>query len=219
MSFNRLIYDSCEYIHRLHEQTSPLSYQLNPLFHESTKKCLNDYPGFLGSMGGMGFGVGAREIDIDSELRNQFRIASRCPEEKYIPNCDCGNCSRSSSCNNYSNGLPCNCTECRNTNALAGCTDMFVEQNLRTKGGCNTLREIGIDRFDYLCENPQDLDKVVFYRNTNRRLGDETRLNAKNYHRRCGNTSVNDYKQCRAGGMSCRNNGQFGLNIYNRKTR
>ena len=63
---NRLLYDKCAYEHRLYESTSPLAYNINPIAYESCSKCQMLYPGFLGSMGGFGFGVGPNEIDLES---------------------------------------------------------------------------------------------------------------------------------------------------------
>ena len=76
-SFNRTSYDQCAYEKRLQEGTSPLTYQLYEGKFENCNKCKFDkfYRPF-------------DLVDIESELRNQTRRASKCPQHKYNPKCE-----------------------------------------------------------------------------------------------------------------------------------
>lgn len=223
-SLTRLIHDDCAYKHRLYESTSPLLYQINQVAYESCNKCHMAYPGYVGNLGGQGFGIGGDRVDIDSDLRGQTRITSRCPSHKYNPYsyAYCGKCSK---CNA---GLPCGCKHCktRDVSELADCRPGIVPvESLDTRNfdGCSDLNGIFINRFDHLCQNPQDLSKVIFYDN-NRRLGEETRLDMRDSYPRghpsgprkvndCFNMSLKNRKACQAGGMGCREKKDFGKNI------
>jgi hypothetical protein len=73
---NRLPYDVCAYQKKLYESTSPLGYQLAEYKFENCTKCRQDkfYRPF-------------DLVDVESELKNITRLASKCPEKKYNPNC------------------------------------------------------------------------------------------------------------------------------------
>lgn len=74
--FTRLHYDKCAYAKQLQEETSPLDYQLYEGKFENCGKCVYDkfYRPF-------------DLVDVESELRNQTRRASRCPQNDYNPKC------------------------------------------------------------------------------------------------------------------------------------
>lgn len=74
-SSNRLIYDNCSYAQWVYGSTNPLNYQLYMGKNENCGKCLYDkfyHPYDL--------------VDVESELRNQTRPASRCGAYRYNPN-------------------------------------------------------------------------------------------------------------------------------------
>ena len=96
MSSNRLMYDTCSYKKRLDESTGPLNYSMYPGKYEHCAKCRIE----LGQVGGNGVSIySGNLVDLESELRNQTRIASDCPDKKYNPRCN--------KCKNCSLGLPC----------------------------------------------------------------------------------------------------------------
>jgi len=96
MSFNRAIYDPCEYNKRLDESTSVLSYNLDPNRYYNCSQCRIGF----GTVGGNQVSLTAcNMVDLESDLRNQTRLYSRCPEKKYLPKCK-PNCKSNS-------GLPC----------------------------------------------------------------------------------------------------------------
>ena len=74
----RLPYDQCAYVKDLTESTAPYSYQMYDGKYENCKRCVFDkYPRpFDGDI-----------VDIESELRNQTRNASKCPSKNYGPTC------------------------------------------------------------------------------------------------------------------------------------
>lgn len=72
---NKLIYDDCFYRQKVHTMTSPFVYQMYEGKYENCGKCRKDkfyHPFDL--------------VDVESELRNQTRPATRCGAWKYNPN-------------------------------------------------------------------------------------------------------------------------------------
>ena len=75
MSFNRLNYDSCAYAKTLQESTDPLEYNLFKGKYEACQECV------IGNFtNNLEFGVRA---DVESDLKNQTRMGSLCPSEKF----------------------------------------------------------------------------------------------------------------------------------------
>ena len=216
-SLTRGIYDDCAYKRRLHESTSPLLYNINPIAYESCSKCHMSYPGFIGSLGGQGFGIGPDRVDIDSDLRGQTRLLANCPTHKYNPQSYryCG------SCQNCNQGLPCGCDHCKtkDVSGLKDCRPGIIPiESLDTRAfdACNPTREAYINRWDHLCANPQDPSRVFFYPG-NRRLGAETRLDMKDHCTKCTDcwkAKLPNKCDCRTGSLGCRHNKDFGKGIY-----
>ena len=74
---NRTIYDDCQYKKQLKQSTKPLEYALYQGKFEHCERCVHEKlytPYDL--------------VDIESELRNQTRPLSNCPENKYSPTCE-----------------------------------------------------------------------------------------------------------------------------------
>jgi hypothetical protein len=92
MSFNRLMYDNCAYQHQLSESVGTLSYVLDPNRFENCNKCRME----LGIVGGTGVShIKGNLVDLESDLRNQTRLQSKCPSMKYLnpcPNGDMNTC-------------------------------------------------------------------------------------------------------------------------------
>jgi hypothetical protein len=78
MSFNRLSYDSCAYSKTLQESTDPLEYNL---FKGKFESCIN-CP-ISNSTNILEFGI---KTDVESDLKGQVRMGSRCPSEKFPRN-------------------------------------------------------------------------------------------------------------------------------------
>ena len=82
MSFNRTKYDTCSYKQDLQESVSTLSYILSPFRYEHKDKCRHQ----LGLLGGTAIShVKGNLVDLDSELRGQTRILSKCHTNLYVP--------------------------------------------------------------------------------------------------------------------------------------
>src|SRR5690606_1339603 len=98
--------------------------QINPIAYESCNKCHHAYPGFIGTLGGFGFGIGPDRIDIDSDLRRQTRLITRCPTHKYNPY----SYTYCEKCKNCNLGLPCGCSHCKakDVNNLKDCRPGIV---------------------------------------------------------------------------------------------
>ena len=82
MSFNRLRYDNCAYTHELNESVGTLAYVLDPSKYENCNKCRME----LGIIGGTNVShIKGNLVDLENDLRNQTRAASKCPSLKYKP--------------------------------------------------------------------------------------------------------------------------------------
>jgi hypothetical protein len=85
MSFNRTTYDICSYKQDLQSNVSTLSYLLSPFRYEHTNKCRHQ----LGFIGGTAVShIQGNLVDLDSELRGQTRIVSKCSTNQYVPTSD-----------------------------------------------------------------------------------------------------------------------------------
>lgn len=105
MSFTRPIYDPCAYSKDLDESTSVLNYVLDPNKHYNCNECRIEFGLVAGN------NVSRYEgnmVDLESDLRNQNRLYSRCPSKKYLPKCKKG-------CKSTT-GLPCGDRSCKKDN-------------------------------------------------------------------------------------------------------
>ena len=83
MSLNRLTDDTCYYKRAIQQSVDPLSHVLDPNRFEHVHRCRAEF----GVLGG-NVASAPRDwllVDTESELRNQTRAASGCPDRKYIP--------------------------------------------------------------------------------------------------------------------------------------
>jgi hypothetical protein len=85
MSFNRTKYDNCSYKVDLKTNVDTLSHILSPYRYEHKDKCMHQ----LGFVGGTAVShIQGNLVDLDSELRGQTRIITRCPTNQYVPSDD-----------------------------------------------------------------------------------------------------------------------------------
>ncbi len=85
MSWNRNRYDGCAYQKDLSQSTSSLNYTMDANKHFSCSDCRVEF----GLLGGNNVSLTrGNMVDLESDLRNQVRQSSRCPERKYLPSCD-----------------------------------------------------------------------------------------------------------------------------------
>ena len=77
-SSNRLRYDECAYSKTLNESTSPFQYMMYDGKYDNCDKCKQDrfwHP------------FDKEVVDVESELKNITRPATKCPSLKYNPVC------------------------------------------------------------------------------------------------------------------------------------
>ena len=145
MSFNRLPYDEKCYKHKLAETTGAGNYQLD----RPKIECDGCYP-YSPHQRLDGFGASLCEknlIDVDSELSGINYKNSHCPSEKYVPGKE---------------------EFCEKTN-YKDCNVIPQEDTLLSNPPC-TLRGTGWNRWEWLCQNPQDKALMPFDYNINNSL-------------------------------------------------
>lgn len=82
MSFNRLKYDNCSYKTDLTENISYLSYQMDPIRYENCNSCRPE----LGTRGGNAVShIKGNLVDLENNLFGIDRPATRCPQQKWMP--------------------------------------------------------------------------------------------------------------------------------------
>lgn len=165
MSLNRLKYDVCEQKQYMRETIAPGDYFLNQPVICGT--CYQDNPSIKLQKSGVSLD-GSKDwrfyngpVDVESELLNITRSASRCPSEKYIPtcvNCGClhqekpGSSISSSMCDKCKNKSP-NGKACGDKNLFDFPVCHFPVDNTRLMN--KSQRCQNVNRFEYPLYNPQ----------------------------------------------------------------
>lgn len=163
MSFqSRLPFDSCTYKHNLKQSVGTGDYMLGtPL--ANCRICFSTDPAIRLSRGsGVSTCDSVPLIDADSELKNLTRRASDCPTEKYLP-------TGKAFCH---------------THDYKDCTTLPTEDTRISNPTC-TMRCTGVNRWEWLCQNPQDKALIPFDYNINNRLV------VKDNHRPCVPQPIN----------------------------
>jgi hypothetical protein len=198
MSFNRLMYDHCEGKKRLDQSVGPGNYKTNtPVL---CGNCLQTDPHIQPNRTGVSLNSGvnwrfyAGPIDVESDLFNLNRVASRCPKNKYQPMggaCKCTNqgqprgagviseCSPQENFSNKQARFRTQGQRCNDNNLVSVPECYFGTEDTRLSNPPSSLRGTGINRFDPLCFDPQE--KIFF-------PGDyhvSTRLVFRDNHRPC----------------------------------
>ena len=82
MSFNHLVYDTNDYKNKLGESVSTLDYILSPFRYEHADKRRHN----LGLIGGSAVShIRGNLVDLESDLRCQTRLNSRCLDNQHKP--------------------------------------------------------------------------------------------------------------------------------------
>lgn len=137
MSFNRQNYDENAYLHSLRESVGAGEYRLN-MPRNDCDTCFFTSP--YVRVNTMGASVCKKNpIDVDSELMGLTRKNSHCPTKQYIPQP-----------NDF-------CV----TSPLRDCDTLGSQDSRLTNPPC-TLRGTGWNRWEWLCQNPQDKAIVPF---------------------------------------------------------
>jgi len=143
-SWSRAKYDG-EYLPMdLKQSTAPLEYSLDPNFAEQCRPCFASEVGWLGKQG-ISYDATKPMVDTESDLFNLTRILDK-DSNKYRPQCIDKNCV----------GLSNGCDKCQpNLHHFPDCRKIKYEST-RLSNPTSTLREVGINRFQPICLNPQD---------------------------------------------------------------
>ena len=166
MSFNSLHYDNCNYSQVLAESEGPGMYMLGTPAN-TDKHCLPDDPYIRAQTMRTNHGLTSPLIDVDSELMNITRPATQCPTGKYLPH---------PASNNFCSAP--NTHSMTPTDTIAPRTKTQVEnfqttpqvqtncfkptESTRLSNPPCTLRGTGWNRWEWLCQNPQDRVEVPF---------------------------------------------------------
>lgn len=177
MSFNRLPYDICSYNHTLAETVGPGVYQLTTP-PNSCEPCHASDPYIRLQSTGASLSRNTPLIDIDSELHGITRNLSDCPDRKYMPSKD-----NSAYCGAQSGkivGCQKNSKVCvDNTNMVHFKNCFKPTEDTRLSNPPCTLRGTGWNRWEWLCQNPQDRVEVPFDHQI------DSVIVAKDNHRAC----------------------------------
>lgn len=154
-SLSSLNYDDCTYNHNLRQSVGVGDYMINQPRVECVA-CFQTDPTI--ALNGNGIDVCSDKplVDVDSELKLISRKASNCPAKKFVP-------SEQAFCN---------------TARLPDCRGLTNEDTRLSNPPC-TLRSSGWNRWEWLCQNPQEKALVPFDFNIS------NRIIVKDNHRPC----------------------------------
>lgn len=207
--------DNFYYRREIIDSTGPFRYATDQNKWLPITNCAQYIPG-VGAphQGGQGFQLA--HVDIDSDLRRQFRPLSKCPSHKYQPqaalkskakhfqfgksvtlaNCeDCENCNL---------GLPCSCPHCKanlgagegfNGNNLPLCQNQIIPEQARPFGKACNIPGAFVNRFEALCDDLQALNTI----DSNNKIGMDSRnvvkdgFSFKNYKKIAKNAPLKKY--------------------------
>lgn len=184
-SFTKSLYDDCNLVKKEQESTGPYQYIMDPI-RESQDSCWQNQSPFMHNHFNS---IPLSHVDVESDLRNQTRHASKCPGARFDPT-KLDNCR---SCKNCNNGLPCDCKHCRDTkyeNSLKDCSKGLIPTYTRMNRSCNVLSGVTINRFETLHEDPQDMKKIQ----SNAFIGSNTRLEVKDTFKSTQEKQLNKQK-------------------------
>lgn len=152
MSLNRLNYDTCSYKQVLTESIGPGDYQLTTPGIDC-EDCFNTDPQIILQRSGSSVSNKQSMIDIDSELMNITRKNSNCSKDSFIPKFN-------------KNGDIDNSIEIKDFKQC----DMPMTENTRLSNPSCNLRGTGWNRWEWLCQDPQEQINIPFDYNISNRL-------------------------------------------------
>lgn len=168
MSYTRVGYDPCTYRHELVESIGPGDYMVNTPTVECSQCTTNNPYVQPNRKYGNSYSKNSEWVDVQSELLGITRPLSKCPEDGYRPG------------SKYDIRVSNEWLAAEGDGKQSEC-DRFLqtEDTLISNPPC-TLRGTGINRFEFLHENPQDNAIRSFDR-----VGVQMRLVARDNHRPC----------------------------------
>ncbi len=176
MSFTRPRQDTCSYRHELSQTIGPGEYQLAKPY--PCNPCFVNDPHIRMQRFGASLSKNTSLIDIDSEMIGINRKFSKCPELNYIPTCVTNQYGGANpggyiSKSNGAVNIDCNVVHFPEVNCFEPVEDT------RLSNPPSTLRGTGVNRWEWLCRNPQERIHMPFDNNINNRLV------VKDNHRPC----------------------------------
>lgn len=154
MSFNRLPYDNCSYNQVLKETTGPGFYQLTTP-PNMCEPCHPKDPRVRLQTTGVSLNKNTHLTDIDSELVGITRNLSDCPDRRYLPDCQSSqHCGGQTGKGYGKNNSKVNISSEKETIPFTDCFTASEDTRL-SNPACN-LRGTGINRWEWLCKNPQN---------------------------------------------------------------
>lgn len=192
-AFTNLKYDECQQAQQIRESIGPCHHILNtPTNHPECRPCfyndpyvrLQKIPLRLGETQPTYNNI---KVDVESEMFGITRNATKCPTKQYFPQYDSNGISTIALiCNKCKSGTQCNMKDmsCPDSiikqylyaNQYAEACNLFTEDS-RLNDPPATLRCTGINRFEWLCKDPQKHTEVSFDYIVN------TRILTKDTHR------------------------------------
>lgn len=162
--FANLNYDKCALEKKDQENKNHFEWIVDTSLSESKEACFNKLSPFSRNPS---MSIPSSNTDIESDLRGQTRLLSRCPSQKFTPKIDI--------------------EQLKNQIITPDCDSKFLEpEYTRTKRPCNVLSGISINRFEFLCEDHQSLNKI----HDNSFIGTNTRLQVKDSYAKLNNRKM-----------------------------
>ena len=152
MSFNRLDYDTCAYKQELSESIGVSEYMLGTP-HIACEDCFAVDPQLIMQRSGASVSKKVPMVDVDSELMNITRKLSNCSSDDFIP--------KFNKKGEIDNGLE--------LHDFKDCGLPTRENTRLSNPSCN-LRGTGWNRWEWLCNNPQERVLMPFDTNISNRL-------------------------------------------------
>ena len=216
MSFNRLNYDVQAYKKSIDESVGPGVYNINvPRPDGKCTQCYPAYSTFRAQKQGVSVdntykwtGIPIQSlVDVESDLKGQTRKISKVPSKNFMPSCKNFDCVSGQPCGS---GVTNEC-KAKYNNAKKGAKGgdknlmhwkdcFFPSESTRLSNPPCTLRSTGWNRWEWLCQDPQDKCLIPFDHNIN------NRLIVKDNHRPCIPTPIDQTLVLPKGGpISCNN--------------
>ena len=193
MSFNRIGYDDGAYKQNLNQSVSVGNYLLTTPnnLDENCQACYPYAPDVRLQYKGDSVFKNTQLIDVDSELIGITRTLSKDPSKQYIPCCPESVCKGGYPCGG---GVNSECTNCKDAlkrgqrpndvNLIHMKDCMFPQENTRLSNGPCNLRGTGWNRWEWLCNDPQERTEIPFDWNIS------SRTISKDTHRPCIPTPI-----------------------------
>ena len=174
MSFNRLNFDMCQYKQTVYESTGPGSYMLGTP-PPSCDYCYPSAPTVRLQNAGNSINRSVPLIDTESELLTLSRPASKCPTDVLYKGNIPSNATKinpglrnGKTVETFENPSKSKSSEGKGLTHFPDCFPHTIES--RHSDPASNLRGTGFDRWEFLCQNPQDNVLIPFDNNVANRI-------------------------------------------------